>query len=282
MPGSVSIHDGRLSLYSEPMVGWARICIGLLVFVGCKNPATFSCQDDAGCGADGSCESTGFCSFPDAECASGRRYGELAGTGLTGQCVATDAGSTGVGDSTGTSGAPPEDCAPGSLGCPCDGEGQCTLTLECLLDVCVPAGVDSVTSETGSSSGAFGSTTWASSSTDTSGTSESSASTGPGTTTEPVSCDMESETCADCFDCTGTNECSSEFEACAGIEGCIAAAECVQTCLVGGACFEDCCEGESQGLRDAVEALNSCRADTCIAGPCKTYASPPNGFCGSS
>src|SRR5262249_5965098 len=40
----------------------------------------------ASCGAAGTCEANGFCSFPDSSCSSGRRYGELGGTSA-GQCV---------------------------------------------------------------------------------------------------------------------------------------------------------------------------------------------------
>lgn len=71
------------------------LALCLLLGVGCSNSETFNCQDDAGCGANGQCEGNGFCSFPDAECESGRRYGDLAGAGLQGQCVAVNEGSTG-------------------------------------------------------------------------------------------------------------------------------------------------------------------------------------------
>ncbi len=46
----------------------------------------FLCQDDTGC-PNGQCEASGFCSFPDPACDSGRRYGEFAGDGLGGSCV---------------------------------------------------------------------------------------------------------------------------------------------------------------------------------------------------
>ncbi len=74
----------------------------LMAFVSCCacSPSVFGCEDDSGCaGAQvgGSCEPSGFCSFPDEECASGRRYGEYSGQGLGGLCVdPSDSTSTGA------------------------------------------------------------------------------------------------------------------------------------------------------------------------------------------
>src|SRR5206468_4112703 len=60
----------------------------------------FECTSNASCrngGIMGTCETTGFCSFPDSTCALGSRYGTAAGGGLAGQCVGemigSDAGS---------------------------------------------------------------------------------------------------------------------------------------------------------------------------------------------
>jgi cysteine-rich repeat protein len=65
---------------------------GLLVLLAlstaCITPATtFSCATDADCTVGGTCQATGFCSFSDAECASGQRYGDASGNGLAGECV---------------------------------------------------------------------------------------------------------------------------------------------------------------------------------------------------
>ncbi len=67
------------------------------------------CQDN---GIQGQCEATGWCSFPDADCDGGQRYGQYAGDGLNGQCVAVTPGSsststsvTGVQTATGTTDA---------------------------------------------------------------------------------------------------------------------------------------------------------------------------------
>lgn len=73
--------------------------------------SSFACDQAADCsdgGSVGTCEPTGWCSFPDTTCESGSRYGELAGDGLAGQCVdpiagTGSSGSDGTGDVTLTS-----------------------------------------------------------------------------------------------------------------------------------------------------------------------------------
>ncbi|HEY0134772.1 MAG TPA: hypothetical protein VGB85_11845, partial [Nannocystis sp.] len=50
----------------------------------------------------GTCEPAGLCSFPDAMCPSGKKYGELAGD-QSGQCVGDGGGSTSSGTSSPTS-----------------------------------------------------------------------------------------------------------------------------------------------------------------------------------
>ena len=54
-------------------------------------------QDCTQSGLAGTCEESGYCSFPDSSCESGRRYGEQAGE-LSRQCTAAgrDAGGAGV------------------------------------------------------------------------------------------------------------------------------------------------------------------------------------------
>jgi hypothetical protein len=63
---------------------------------GCIDRPSFRCADADACRTDrldGVCEASGFCSFADPGCPSGRRYGELAGD-LSETCVgsAGDAG----------------------------------------------------------------------------------------------------------------------------------------------------------------------------------------------
>ena len=74
---------------------------------GC-GPAVFACEDSAGCagaGSTGVCEADGWCSFPDASCAGGRRYGAHAGAGQAGTCV----GDEGTTTSTTATTSPPND-----------------------------------------------------------------------------------------------------------------------------------------------------------------------------
>ena len=86
------------------------LSLALLTVVGCTGGSEFNCQEDADCGQDGLCEPNGFCSFPDAACETGRRYGDLAGTGLANECVApaesttTSAGETDDESATSTTG----------------------------------------------------------------------------------------------------------------------------------------------------------------------------------
>lgn len=72
-----------------------------LVVAACNAPReAFECTTSASCrngGVTGTCEATGFCSFPDSSCPMGSRYGTAAGGGLAGVCVGTTPGSDGGG-----------------------------------------------------------------------------------------------------------------------------------------------------------------------------------------
>lgn len=79
-------------------------------------PSVYQCAESTQCG-DGVCEPSGFCSFPDDACASGRRYGSFAGDGLGGTCVDSSEGSTGTPPPAGSSSGPPlEGSTTGSSG----------------------------------------------------------------------------------------------------------------------------------------------------------------------
>lgn len=90
------------------MVGPTRaplLVLGLLVACGER---VFLCSDDTQCDG-GYCELSGFCSFEDLECPSGRRYGELAAGGLAGACVSvgdTDGDATTTGTVTSSTSMP--------------------------------------------------------------------------------------------------------------------------------------------------------------------------------
>lgn len=98
----------------------AMLMLFVLANAGCLRKTEFQCSDDSACGASGRCETTGFCSFADPDCSSGRRYDQSAGS-LGGQC-------TGGGNMNGDGGpivdsppmtgdGPPAD-APPTAGCP--------------------------------------------------------------------------------------------------------------------------------------------------------------------
>lgn len=66
------------------MVRAAALAACILLGSGCQRE-TFFCDTPEDCTSEdggGACESTGYCSFPDPECDTGRRYGELAPSGL--------------------------------------------------------------------------------------------------------------------------------------------------------------------------------------------------------
>jgi hypothetical protein len=95
----------------------ALLLLFVLAGAGCLRKTEFHCSDDSSCGPSGRCETTGFCSFADPDCASGRRYDSSAGS-FAGQC--TSGGGEGDG---GVVDGPPALVdgaidAPPSAGCP--------------------------------------------------------------------------------------------------------------------------------------------------------------------
>jgi hypothetical protein len=65
---------------------------------GCLKSVQHQCAQSTECtvsGVQGTCETTGFCSFPDPSCPGGQRYGELAGS-LSNTCVGGAGGDGGA------------------------------------------------------------------------------------------------------------------------------------------------------------------------------------------
>ena len=98
----------------------ASVSAGLLaVHTGCADPAVFACVSDEQCGAVGRCEASGYCSFPDAACESGRRYAPLSREDLAGTCVplsvADDSTSASSEEITGSTGGPTNATSTGPL-----------------------------------------------------------------------------------------------------------------------------------------------------------------------
>lgn len=153
--------------------GWALLALAGLG--GCSGSTMFECEESSQCslaGQFGTCEPNGACSFPDASCPSGQRYGEHAPLGVAGSCVpaqdptdgsATTGGGTGVIDGSGTGSA--------STGSPLDDAGTTVVSMT-TLDA--SEGTTTTTTTT--------TTTSSSSSTSTAGASTEGTSTGSPTT----------------------------------------------------------------------------------------------------
>ncbi len=65
----------------------AFIFFALVTSAGCLRKTEYKCTDSTQCGTSGQCEDTGFCSFADTSCDSGRKYGEFSGSTYSGECV---------------------------------------------------------------------------------------------------------------------------------------------------------------------------------------------------
>lgn|GEM_PF-1372313 len=87
------------------------LLLALASLSSCVRFDVFACSDSDDCvlnGLPGTCENTGYCSFPDLECAEGSRYSEHAPDGLAGQCVdpaSSGSGSGGETEDSATSGS---------------------------------------------------------------------------------------------------------------------------------------------------------------------------------
>src|SRR5262245_10557483 len=83
---------------------------------GCLRQTEFQCRNNSSCGGQGTCETSRYCSFPDTDCASGRRYSSSAGS-LSEQCVpggsSIDGGVDSIGPPDSRVDAPPAGCPSG-------------------------------------------------------------------------------------------------------------------------------------------------------------------------
>ncbi|MEX1365047.1 MAG: hypothetical protein AB1Z98_18100 [Nannocystaceae bacterium] len=98
----------------------------------CVDLEPYRCSTDEQCTSvvvPGRCEATGFCSYPDEQCDSGRRYGDLARPDLARECVPDDdSGSSGV-VPTGSSG-------PGSTSEATEGSSEESTASDTGIPVC--------------------------------------------------------------------------------------------------------------------------------------------------
>ncbi len=204
-----------------------------MLCAGCSSD-TFGCLEEDQCGKDGRCESNGYCSFPDAECESGRRFAESATDGVANVCVpletATDnVGSTDASTTLASTGGP----------------------------------------ESSSDSGGTDSSTDFTSSTSPGSSDSSSESTGPA-----VDCVDDSTSCLECFSCTDGLTCTDLAQACGGTQGCIDVSQCFSGCEGTGSCFEDCCEGASPAAIEAASMLSECHRKACLSASCTSFPEP--------
>ncbi|MEM6291028.1 MAG: hypothetical protein AAGA54_07170 [Myxococcota bacterium] len=136
----------------SPHLGWFLLAASL---AGCSSEREFQCLEDSACaneGIEGVCQPTGYCSFPDPDCESDYRYGDLADA-FAGQCVPLDdEGSSSSADPPTTTSPDPDApvCGDGQVddGEACDGAppsgascvsqgfdgGDLGCTLECTID----------------------------------------------------------------------------------------------------------------------------------------------------
>lgn len=86
-------------------MGWRTAIVLASMALGGCNLSPFVCSDDSSCSqrGEGRCEANGACSYPDAECDSGRRYSAY-GPSDEGSCVQdSDSSTTTEDEPTGTS-----------------------------------------------------------------------------------------------------------------------------------------------------------------------------------
>lgn len=137
------------------------IACGLAVIVSlaaCDGPTISGtkCNDDVDCNlfnAQGRCESTGFCSFPDETCASGQRYSPGATGDLASACVDGAATCGNQGQACCGAGACAEHltcvtesgtCQCGALGQACCGGTTCDAGMHCGGTTCSTSSVSQV------------------------------------------------------------------------------------------------------------------------------------------
>ncbi len=128
----------------------------LLSLLGCVRPSKVvgvACKDASDCvlsNVAGTCESTGYCSYPDDACAGGQRYSPGAGDDLGGTCVGgssmcggMDQPCCGTACAVGFAcNATTSTCSCGGDGEPCCGGNVCAANAACNADaICACGGI---------------------------------------------------------------------------------------------------------------------------------------------
>jgi hypothetical protein len=210
--------------------------------LGCDPTVMFACERHDDCvdgAAQGVCEPDGYCSFPDTDCESGRRYGEHAPATVAGDCT------------------PVHEVDPGVLvGIAESSSDSTTAPLRTSGDDTTSSG----SSDEGTSE--LPETTQGESSSDGAHDLDTGAETSStGGDREPPDCNALD--CAGCMDCVAlpSAACEDELEACTNVNGCQSGVACMRECTLYGSCFDDCCPGDVGPL---VDEFVLCTADHCI------------------
>lgn len=161
---------------------WTWLCVALSLTPSCTT-AVFQCSDTEDCAGrpGGVCESTGYCSFPDDECPSGRRYGEFSQGSLSGACVTPDDGT-----STTTRGSDSMSSIPSTLSDSGSGTSSSSGVATTTDSASTTAGVDPSDTAADSSSTGADDDSSSSSGSDGGSSSEGSSSTSTGPAPEVI------------------------------------------------------------------------------------------------
>lgn len=121
-----------------PVRGLPLLLLAMLGVLSCQSTDGFQCRSNDACsngGIAGLCQDTGYCSFPDPDCASGQRYGDLAEM-LAQECV-PPSGDTDAGGECGDGVLDPgESCDGSDIGdATCSSEGFASGAVSC-TDTC--------------------------------------------------------------------------------------------------------------------------------------------------
>jgi len=212
------------------MSRWMLAAVALLLSACPSSVTFFQCVEDSQCGASGRCEPNEYCSFPDEDCSSNRRYGNEAAPGIAGQCVPEGSGSSSSGPST-TVAATDTSTSSGSA----DVSSSDAPTSS--------SGAAMGTSGEGSSTGLFG----------------TSSSGGSSSTTSGPCDDGNAQSCATC---AAAEFCADVTSQCLGESGCMALVTCILPCQ-DQACEETCCEGVTTETAALFDQLFACIEPHC-------------------
>lgn len=215
--------------------------------------ASFACESPDDCldGAiEGVCEADGYCSFVDEDCGSGRRYGAHSPAGIANDCTPGEAGSSSTDAPQPVSETTPVSGGDEDTGNADGGDADAG-------DTTSDSDPDRLQMSHGGESSSGDESSGSAESSDGDGGETSAGSDG----VEPQDCNVLD--CDECLDCAAAPDgpCDDEVAACEAVNGCTSGVACWDDCLLTGACFDPCCEGDGDAQ---IDQLVLCRADHCI------------------